>query len=274
MDRHSLDIHKQNPRKIMRQRNYYRQPHAPSGVDEFCLEDAISQFYEDNIARWISTLINDPGSFAHEDGNLLQFMHHIEFQHLRVPQQHKRAIEDIKRIAENLHIDMPGLPRGPVKEYFQVNIADSYKFNYMREMLYTGVIRKCLYRMDWNVCSPQQGDFTFITSDNPVTIFNTALEQGSIPSIDQVGATVLYPLTPSWCLHLTHPEMSQEPKPNPLDLVSKIPSRTDHMLIKHRTVPPEVCAVFNLAVARAASRVIAASDPLQLECIRELMKRK
>jgi len=271
LDIRTRKLHEQSPENVIRCRDYYRQEHTPEGVDQFCLEKKQSEFQERHIPRWIHQLIHDAASFTQED--MLQFIHHIEYQHIRVPAQHQRASEKIKRIAENMHIDLPDLPSGPVKDHFKVDIKDSFRFRYMHQMLSSGIIRNCLCRMDWDVCKVSDGSH-FVTSDNPVIIFNPEVLHSNEANIEQVGSILIYPLTPSWCLHLSHPENAHKPKPKPLQLIPTEPSRSDQMMISHKIIPPERCHFFNMAITLAATRVVVADDRTILENIRKSLNRE
>ena len=153
----------------MRERDYYRQTHAPAGTDEFCLEHDVSVAYETHIQRWISTLIDNPRSLSQED--FLQFIHHMEFQKLRVPTEHDRAKERIRQFAEALHMDQPDFPRGRVGDFFKVQIHDTYRFNFMKDLSEAGTYRRLFYRMVWDVCRADDRGL-FVTTDNPVIVLN------------------------------------------------------------------------------------------------------
>ncbi len=267
LDVQTFELHEQKPEKVMRRKDYYRQQHVPNEIDEFCFEKKLSEFYEAHIADWIHRLIHDVHSFT-QDG-MRQFIHHIELQYLRVPAQHQRAIDEIKQVAENIHIDVPGLPKGFVKDNFKVSVKDSHRFAYMHEMLLDGIIQKCLSRMDWNVRKAADG-VQFLTSDNPITIFNPGVLDPCDARIEQIGSILIYPLTPSWCLYLSHPENSGNPKHHPLQLIPPEPCRTNH--IAHKIMSPENCHFCNFVIARSATRVVAAINKGVLQDIYEKLR--
>jgi hypothetical protein len=268
LDVKSLEMHEQSIDKIMHRHDYYRQPHAPDGVDEFCLEKKLGELYESHIKRLIETLIADAGSLNTEDMQCL--LECIEFQYLRVPAQHERAIRDLKSFAENQELpkDIAGDLRGKVKDFFTIQIDKGYRFSYMKDMLANGVIRKCLYRMKWHVCAAPKGGY-FVTSDNPVVIFNPASPIGIDAEIDQVGSELIYPLTSSWCLYLTHPEKTAMDFPDLLCRVPRTPMYEDRMNIEHKSLPEKTCDFFNRAVAIAATRFVACSEKQTLYQIKE-----
>lgn len=254
----------------MHRHDYYRQPHVPDGVDEFCFEHKTDEFYENKIRGWIEQLINDAASFTPDD--MLQFIHCIELQWLRVPAQHERAIQELKSFVESQELP-PGIAgelTGRVKDFFTVQVDKGYMFNYMREMMEEGIIRNCLYRMDWNVCTPPQGCF-FVASDNPVVIFNPAAPFGFDARIEQVGSELIYPLTPSWCLHLTHPERNTELSGDPFCTVTEESMRTDCMEISHKSMPREAFHFFNGVITCAATRCVASGHLATLNKIREML---
>lgn len=259
LDIQSLEMHEQSINQIMHRHDYYRQPHAPDGIDEFVFEKKIGEHYESKIKRLIDGLINDPAAFTSEDMQCL--LEYIELQRLRVPAQHERAIQELKFFAENQEVpeEIAGDSKGKVKDFFTVQIDASYRFNYMMEMLADGVVRKCLYRMKWNVCAAPEG-FFFVTSDNPVVVFNPAVPYGIDADIDQIGSEVIYPLTSSWCLYLTHPEKETA---EPSDLLCRVPKRPMHedcMNFVHRDASEKMCNFFNAIISIAATRFVASCD--------------
>ena len=270
LDVQTFELHEQSIDSVMHRHDYYRQPHAPDEVDEFCLEKKMGEIYEGNVKRWIETLINDAASFPPDD--MLQFMHFIELQRLRVPAQHEQARQELKTFVENQELpeEIAGDMNGQAKDFFTVEIDKAHRFNYMRETMEEGIVRNCLYRMDWNICTPPQGCF-FVTSDNPVVIFNPAESFGFDAKIEQVGSELIYPLTPSWCLYLNHPERSKELSGDPFCTVPEESMRTDCMKISHKSMPREACDFFNGIVARAATRVVASGHLEMLKQIKETL---
>ncbi len=242
----------------MRERDYYRQTHAPAGTDEFCLEHDVSVAYETHIQRWISTLIDNPRSLSQED--FLQFIHHMEFQKLRVPTEHDRAKERIRQFAEALHMDQPDFPRGRVGDFFKVQIHDTYRFNFMKDLSEAGTYRRLFYRMVWDVCRADDRGL-FVTTDNPVIVLNPCFPPPLSPPVNLAGSMVLYPLTPSWCLQLRHPEVIQQPQLHPMMVVPDMPVHTDQIEIRHGIpLSKDDVDTVNFSLALSAKRFVAASD--------------
>lgn len=269
LDIKSLKMHEQSIGEVMHRRDYYRQSHVPDGVDEFIFEKKINQFYENNIKRLIEKLINDASSLTSDD-DMQCLLECIELQRLRVPAQHETAMQEIKRFAENQELpeDIAGDLKGTVKDFFTIHIDKSYRFNYMKEMLASGIIRKCLYRMKWHICAAPEGG-SFVTSDNPVVIYNPASPLGIDAEIDQIGSELIYPLTSSWCLYLTHPEKKTMDSPDLLSRIPKNPMYEDRINMEHKSLPESACNFFNRVVAIAATRFVASSDHQALCQIKE-----
>ncbi|SFJ61767.1 DUF4238 domain-containing protein [Caulobacter sp. UNC279MFTsu5.1] len=120
------------------------------------------------------------------------------------------------------------------------------------------------------IVSAQDSDVKFIVTDNPVTVYNPAIEPRAVgdtldhdPSIALKGSQTVFPLNQDFCLILTNLENARTPTATPLDKRTFARNfgtslvRTDTFIRTRKLAGPEVSAI-NAILKRRARRYIAA----------------
>jgi hypothetical protein len=188
---------RQKPKKVMRRNGYYKQDWVPSGVDENILEQTFSQLEGDarnafaKLLRWEDDLNHDEWA---------KVLIYLQVQRIRVPKQAEQA----KALLKSL-ILMRGNPETSAKVLqgrWRLKVADSFRFEYMT--LIGSALVKIFMRMEWKIHNAKAG--SFVTTDNPVTLFNPTVYPPLEPGLGQAGTVVLFPLNPAQVLVLCHPE--------------------------------------------------------------------
>ena len=227
LDLKTGDIRQQKPNKILRRHDYFRQRHVPKGKDEFILEKEMGRRIESQLRGIIDKLVQ--GGHGLTEDELITFILHMELQWLRVPKQANFAKSIAKGFIESVAYSIPDVAKELRKGWYEIKIKDEFRFKFMRNM--TGKIFPYIRRMTWDVWEAPEG-YSFITSDNPVTIFNTRVHPPEVAGIGLLGSTVLFPLTPHHCLELTHPEMETEENPDFLRPIEPKPSDVYYVHIR------------------------------------------
>jgi len=270
LDLRTGKIRQQRPSKVMRRRDYFRQRHAPEGVDEFILERAKADRFESQLRTVIDKLCR--GGHELTEDELILFIQYLELQRLTVPRQ----AQFLKSIGENFITDLAlGIPEvadGLRKGLWKVEMKDEFRFTALRDILKTGKIFTFLSRMVWNVWDVPDG-YSFVTSDNPVTIFNPHMTPSEVAGIGLVGSTLLFPLNSSHCLELFHRESLDEPSVDPLTPLDVEPFDVDGVHIRAgRTMSSELAYAANCLQGLHAEQHLAGSSIEILEEIYESMK--
>lgn len=267
LDMTTGDIRLQRPRKVMRVHDYYRQRHAPKGIDEFCFEIDIGKRIESQIVRLIGKVIAGGTDITEEE--LVLLLQHMELQRIRVPQQAEFASGLARAQIESMVMDSPELPNGKVGEYFKVEIKDEFRFNFMREMVEAQIYTRYFSRMIWKAWKMPE-ECHVVTTDSPITIFNPDYPHLIEAGIGRLGSITLYPLTPSWCLEMIHPEKESDPDFDPAGTVEV--EWKDLQRVELRVgaeMPVEKAKAANGILTMRARRFVAADSPELLEELRD-----
>lgn len=261
-------VRQQKPNKILKRHDYFRQRHVPEGKDEFVLEKEMGLRIESQLKKTIGKLVQGGHGLTEEE--LIMFILHMELQWLRVPKQANFAKSIAKAFIESFAYSIPNVAKELQTGWYEIKIKDEFRFNFMRNM--TGKIFPYIRRMIWDVWKAPEG-YSFITSDNPVTIFNTHVNPPEVAGIGLLGSMVLFPLTPNHCLELTHPEMETERNPDFLHPIEPKPSDVYYVQIRAgRRRPENVAYLANCFIGRGAERYLVGSDINVLSEVHETLK--
>lgn len=189
----------QTPKKIMKIDAYYRQAWAPSGIDQNILENHLASGIENQVKRVIDCLIESPENLT--DDYAATLLVYMEIQRIRVPRQAAWAKvlmrETILRLA-------PANITAQINSgAFQLTMKDSARFDYMRMAL--GTIHPWLARMEWEIFEAEEGS-SFITTDSPVSFYNSACPPPAEAGVGLAGTMVFFPLSSRKLLLMRHPE--------------------------------------------------------------------
>jgi hypothetical protein len=178
---------------------YYRQAWAPTGIDPNVLENGLASGIEGQIKSVIDCLIESPGNLTDEFAATL--LVYLEFQRIRVPRQAASAKvlmrETILRFAPT------DITAQINSGEFQLTMKDSARFDYMRMAL--GSIHPWLARMEWEIFEAEVGS-SFITTDSPVSFYNSACPPPAEAGVGLAGTIVFFPLSSRKLLLMRHPE--------------------------------------------------------------------
>jgi hypothetical protein len=237
-------------------------------MDEFILEKEMGLRIESQLRGIIDKLIK--GGHGLTEDELIMFILHMELQWLRVPKQANFAKSIAKGFIESLAYSIPDVAKELRKGWCEIKIKDEFRFTFMRDM--TGRIFPYIRRMIWDVWKAPEG-YCFITSDNPVTIFNTRLHPLEGAGIGMLGSRILYSLTPHHCLELTHPELETEEKP---DFLRPIEPETSDVYYVHiragRRMTENRAFIANCFIGKEAERYLVGSDINVLAKVYEALK--
>ena len=268
LDLKTGQIRQQKPKKILRQHDYFRQRHATEGKDEFILEKEMGLRIESQLRGIIDKLVQ--GGLSLTEDELITFILHLELQWLRVPKQAHFAKSIAKGLIESVAYSIPDVAKELRKGWYEIKIKDEFRFKFMRIM--TGKIFPHIRRMTWDVWEAPEG-YSFITSDNPVTIFNTHMESPGMGGIGLLGSTVLFPLTTHHCLELTHPEVETQENPDFLRPIELKESEVYRVHIRGNQRMTETRAYLsNCFIATEAERYLLGSDKNVLGEIHEALR--
>jgi len=248
---------RQKPKEVMVINNYYRQLWAPDGTDPDVVEIILGQMLEPNAKRAIGKLIKE-GPLAKED--IVSLVFFIEFQRIRVPREAERAKALTKLLLTKFVYEQPGL-RDIAEELrrgrIQIKINDAVRFAYMKTVI--GVFAAALPHMIWEVITASKGT-SFLTTDSPVSLFNPAFPPPAEAGINQVGTSVLLPLTPNYLLMLGHPGYDSDNSPPPETPVDYPEVEDVRVKFRFWEMPPEGVKRINWVMATLADRYIVAND--------------
>jgi len=268
LDLKTGQIRQQKPKKILKQHDYFRQRHAPEGKDEFILEKEMGLRIESQLRGIIDKLVQ--GGHGLTENELITFILHLELQWLRVPKQAHFAKSIAKGLIESVAYSIPDVAKELRKGWYEIKIKDEFRFTFMHDM--AGKIFQYMRRMTWDVWEAPEG-YSFITSDNPVTIFNTRVHPLEVAGIGLLGSRVLFSLTPQHCLELTHPEMETEENPDFLRPIEPKPFDVYYVRIRagHR-MPENRAHLANCFIGREAERYLVGNDINVLSQVYEALK--
>lgn len=195
---------RQRPEQVMTINAYYRQAWATQGVDPNIFEIELGKGLESEIREVIDKLIMSPHMLdAHDTASLLNY---LELQRIRVPRQAQIAKALMR---ESILKSAPAdIVADVAAGRLQLNIKDSARFEYMKMAL--GSIHPWLAKMEWEIFEAAPGT-AFITTDSPVSFFNSRILPPADAGVGLAGTVVLFPLCSRKLLLMRHPEIRSEP---------------------------------------------------------------
>lgn len=258
LDIHTGEIRQQRPGKVMRRRDYFRQRHAPEGTDEFIFEQGKADRFETQLNDIIGKLCRG-GSELTED-ELILFIQHLELQWLTVPKQAKFLNSIAERSITNFAMSIPGFADGFHKGLWKIKMKDEFRFGALNDIVKSGTMFTFLSRMLWNVWDAPN-DCTFVTSDNPVTIYNPHMQLSEIAGIGLAGSILLFPLTSTHCLELFHGEILSNPSLDALTPLDVEPFDFEGVRIRAGgTMPSNLAYATNCLQGLHAERYLAGDN--------------
>lgn len=201
----------QRPREVMAINKYYRQEWAPPGTDPNILEKMAGNFVEPLGKEAVELLLNRPHALS--EPTITQLALYLAFQRTRVPRQAKSA----RALAESYTLTQMGRQVAADFLHGEIELSESVRFTYMQSVLKP--MTDYLLRMQWNVIHPCRG-MTFVTSDSPVTFYNTEFPPPTEAGIALAGTKILFPIRPDRILEIIHPEFGRDTN-NPLEVIPK-----------------------------------------------------
>ena len=214
LDMEKNEIRKQKPKNVLFIKDYYRQEHAPEGVDENIFEKTLGILLEAKAKPAIDKLINDVRTLNEVDcAVLLSYLH---FQRIRVPRQIEKYREFLKTFVESLAYSDPEIAKDLAEGRYEIEIKEEAKFKFMKDTgdLYT----KAFARMIWKMSEAPKST-RLVTTDSPVSFVHPKFHLPLEADIDLIGTMVLYPLSSTHLLVLNHPELDSNPESNCMDKV-------------------------------------------------------
>jgi hypothetical protein len=268
LDLKKREIRKQKPEKIMSIKDYYRQKHAPEGVDENVLEKTFGSFLEAEAKPAIDKLIDDPRELNEKDiAILLSYLH---FQRIRVPRQIDQFKDFFQAYVESIAYSIPEIAKDLADGRYEIVIKEEAKFGFMKHM--KDLYIRAFSRMIWKVSEAPRST-PLVTTDSPVSLVHPEFPPPLEAGIGLLGTLVLYPLSPTHLLELSHPEMDGSSKSNFMD---EVPIReleeVSHLMVKSggRLTDEMTCAT-NMILARLTDRfVVANNEPILLKLLQDL----
>ncbi|MDO8927109.1 MAG: DUF4238 domain-containing protein [Sideroxyarcus sp.] len=245
----------QIPKKIMKIDAYYRQAWAPSGINPNILENGLASGIEDKIKSVIDCLIETPGNLTDEyAATLLVYM---ELQRIRVPRQAALA-KDLMR-ETILRLAPADITTQINSSAFQLTMKDSARFDYMRMAI--GSIHPWLARMEWEIIEAEAGS-SFITTDSPVSFYNSACPPPAEPGVGLAGTIVFFPLSSRKLLLMRHPECRSA---KPLTVLEKPTAQSSTVALSHGVVwDAAIVRNTNWKLARLAHELFVADNEATL----------
>lgn len=241
----------------MRRNGYYKQDWVPEGIDPNILEQRFGQTLEPGAKVAFEKLLAWEEDLSLQEWALI--MIYIEVQRLRVPRQ-ANAAKELLRSFILLH-GSPSATEAVLKAKLTLRIADSFRFDFLKMM--TGSLVRYFMRMQWEIV--RSDDAAFITTDNPVSLFNIAVKPPDEPGIGLAGTILLFPLNPHRLLMLRHPELLDESLA-PDDPVPEPTAPQEGIAVNERiTWPAEQARRHNSLMIEGADRLIVAGSKEALE---------
>lgn len=270
LDIETGNIRRQRPDKILRRRDYFRQNHAPPGKDEFIIEKETDRRIESQLKQIISKVTAGGRELTQDE--LITFTRHLELQRLRVPKQADFAKSIAKDFIENVAYTIPEVAEGLLKGSWKIHIKDEFRFNFLHDMVESGELFTHISRMIWNVWDSPDG-YIFVSSDNPVSIYNPRVFPPQVAGIGLLGSVLLFPLTPKHCLELIHPERETEEHPDFLRPIEIKPFDVTGVRIRAgRTMSCNKAYVFNCMMGLCADRYLFGSRVEVLAEVHEFLR--
>jgi len=268
LDLKKREIRKQKPEKVMFIKDYYRQEHAPEGIDENVLEKTFGSFLEGKAKPAIDKLIDDPKALNEEDiAILLSYLH---FQRIRVPRQIDQFKDFFKAYVESVAYSIPEIAKDLADGRYEIVIKEEAKFGFMKAMgdLYI----RAFSRMIWKVSEAPKST-PLVTTDSPVSLAHPKFPPPLEAGIGLLGTLVLYPLSPTHLLELSHPEMDVSSNSKFMD---KVPiselEEVSHLVVESGgRLTDEMAYATNRILAGLSDRfVVANNEPILLKLLQDL----
>jgi hypothetical protein len=250
-DRSSEQFRKQRPKEVMKINSYYRQEWAPAGTNPDIFEKTLGEWLESAAKNSIDYLIQSPSSLTVQDTAIL--LNYLELQRIRVPRQAETAKElmrgEVLRLAPPDAID--AIRAGAVV----LTINDSARFEYMRMSI--GKLHPWFCQMEWEVYEAENGA-AFVTTDSPVSFYNSRTPPPAEPGLALVGTMVFFPLSSRHALLMRHPKYRQQENISPLEVLPDPRVEEDgHVSVTHGAVwTKDVVDNFNWKIAQLSSQLI------------------
>ncbi len=246
----------QIPKKIMKVDKYYRQAWAPSGINPNILEDGLASGIEAQIKGVIDCLIETPENLTDENASTL--LVYLEIQRIRVPRQAVWAKELMRETI--LRLAPPDITAQINSGAFQLIMKDSARFDYMR--MAVGSIHPWLARMEWEIFEAEAGS-SFITTDSPVSFYNSACPPPAEAGLGLAGTKVFFPLSSRKLLLMRHPECRSE---SPLTILAEPVAQSCTVALSYGAVwDVNVVSKTNWKLARLAHELFVADCEVTLK---------
>lgn len=245
----------QTPNEVMKIGRYYRQTWAPTGIDHNILENGLASGLESEIKSVIDCLIQCPEDLTADYAATL--LVYLEIQRIRVPRQAAWA-KDLMR--ETLLRLAPAHIAAQVDSgELQLSMKDSARFDYMRMAI--GSIHPWLAHMEWEIFEAE-ADSSFITTDSPVSFYNSACPPPAEPGVGLAGTIVLFPLSSRKLLLMRHPECRSA---TPLTVIEKPTAQVSTVALSHGVVwKATIVKNTNWKLARLAHELFVAESEATL----------
>ncbi len=228
-DRISHQWRRQKPNNVMHCRNYYYQEWAPAHIDPNILEKTLGHWLEKEAAQAIDTIIQSPNDLSEKE--IVTFLLYLELQRIRVPRQAELA----KTLMRKTILDIvPEETAVAIQDgEFLLAMNDSARFDYMRMMC--GQLHPWFARMEWEVIEAESGS-AFITTDSPVSLYNSDCTPPVEAGIALAGTIVFFPLSSRYLLLMRHSEFRLNPSISRLKIISDPKPGNKSISITHGAV--------------------------------------
>lgn len=252
---------KQNPAQVMHIRYHNRQEWASDGIDKNILEKRFCDI-ENSGKTAIEKLIATPENITAD--NTAALLTYLELQRIRVPRQAALAKGVMKALIHDIAYSDTEIAKYLDEGHGRIIIREKEsRIMYMRAAL--GSHTPYFARMHWAVCIAPQ-DVSFVTTDSPVCFFNPAFSPESDGGIGLAGTMVLFPLSSTHLLVLTHPEFDQLPVIPTTKRIIADPLQDGSICLSPGSVINEDLAwYFNKIIAALAERIVVANSKYPIE---------
>ena len=239
------------PWNIMVIGKYYRQNHAPEGIDPDILEKGFGSWIEPKARKSLLKLANNPDTLTNED--TAKIITYLELQHTRVPRQVELAKRFLRtgRFRRALQKAFPELGIGESTLAY----SDHFRFDFIKK--FWGIFAHYFSRMNWEVITAPSTR-SFITSDSPVSFYNIAFPPPTEAGIALAGTMVFFPLDAQHMLVLRHPKYIEDTIENAIEEVFYGESELGEFdLVYGRVATEDQVEQFNYITLRLSHRIVA-----------------
>lgn len=212
-DKQKKEWRKQKPDQVMVINHYYKQDWAPEGVDQNIFEKGMGAKIENEASFAFQRLITEKEKVSEDD--IASILIYLDLQKIRTPKEEKKAKKLYKEHITNVAMQIPEVAPALKNNEVEIVIKEQARFDYMRTLV--GLHMRYFFSMDWNIVEVAP-NCSFITSDNPVTLINYEQPPPLETGIGLAGTSVLFPITPSFLLIMTH---RQDKEIHPLTPIPK-----------------------------------------------------